>query len=142
MPLNLDNIKTLVEWLGPEGAKVGLDYGHVRTAELKAMAEASGVKIRARASRSALAEQLVMFADQRLDKSLDEMLAMSSDALLEYFERTRPSRAELLRTLGQLDFHPEGESQRSLYKYAARQISETGIFQRVARPNSQRGDPR
>jgi hypothetical protein len=73
-------------------------------------------------------------ADQKIDKTLEEMLAMSSEALLDYFDRTRPSRTEMLRLLEKLDFHPGSEAQKGLYKYAARQISETGMFQRVARP--------
>ncbi len=105
------------------------------------MAEAQGMKIPARTKRSDVVEQLMFFADQKIDKTLDEMLAMSSDELLSYFDRTRPSRTELLRLLEKLDFHPGSEAQKSLYKYAARQISETGMFKRVARPNA-RADER
>ena len=78
----------------------------------------------------------MLLADQRIDKTPDEMLLMSADDLMEYFETKRPSRTELLRLLEKLDFHPRSEAQKSLYKYAARQISETGLFQRVARSNT------
>ena len=97
------------------------------------MAEVQGIRIPGRARRAEVVDQLMFLADQKIDKTLDEMLAMSSDALLVYFDRARPSRTELLRVLEKLDFHPGSEAQKSLYKYAARQIAETGMFQRVAR---------
>jgi hypothetical protein len=136
MPLSVEEIKTLIQWLGYDGAKAGLEFSHMSVAELRDMAEAQGVRIRAKARRTDIVEQLMLFADQRIDKTLDEMLAMSSDGLLEYFDRMHPSRHEMLRLLEKLDFHPGSEAQKSLYKYAARQISETGMFQRVARPNA------
>jgi hypothetical protein len=140
MPLSFDEIKTLIEWLGYDGAKAGLEFSNMSAAELKDMAEAQGARIRARARRADIVEQLMLFADQKIDKTLDEMLAMSSDQLLDYFDRARPSRHELLRLLEKLDFHPGSEAQKSLYKYAARQISETGMFQRVARRNTSAGE--
>jgi len=142
MPLSFDEIKTLIQWLGFDGARAGLEFSHMSVGELRDMAEAQGIRIRARAKKSDIVDQLMLFADQKIDKSLDEMLAMSSDGLLEYFDRTRPSRHELLRLLEKLDFHPGGEAQKSLYKYAARQISETGIFQRVARQNTSSNGPK
>jgi hypothetical protein len=140
MPLSVEEIKTLIQWLGYDGARAGLEFSHMSVAELRDMAEAQGVRIRAKARRTDIVEQLMLFADQKIDKTLDEMLAMSSDGLLEYFDRTRPSRHEMLRLLEKLDFHPGSEAQKSLYKYAARQISETGMFQRVARPNASTGE--
>jgi hypothetical protein len=100
------------------------------------MAEAQGMRIPGRARRAEVIDQLMFFADQKIDKTIDDMLAMSSDELLAYFDRTRPSRTEMLRLLEKLDFHPGSEAQKSLYKYAARQISETGMFQRVAKPKA------
>jgi hypothetical protein len=138
MPLTVDNVKTLIQWLGSDGARAGLEYSHYSVAELRNMAEAQGVRIPTKARRSEIVDQLMFFADQKIDKTIDELLAMSSDELLAYFDRTRPSRKELLRLLEKLDFHPGSEAQRSLYKYAARQISETGMFQRVARPTGPR----
>jgi hypothetical protein len=134
MPLSFDDIKVLIQWLGSDGARAGLEFSHMTVGELRNMAEAQGIRIPNKARRADVVDQLMLFADQKIDKSLDEMLAMSSEELLEYFDRTRPSRSELLRLLEKLDFHPGSEAQKSLYKYAARQISETGMFKRVARP--------
>lgn len=139
MPLSFDDIKTLIQWLGSDGTRAGLEFSHLSVAELRNMAEVQGVRLPARAKRSDVVDQLMFLADQKIDKTLEEMLSMTSDGLLTYFDRTRPSRTELLRLLEKLDFHPGSEAQKSLYKYAARQISETGMFKRVARPNA-RGD--
>lgn len=133
MSLTAEDIKTLIQWLGSEGARAGLEYSNYSVTDFRNMAENQGVRIPARTKRTDVVDQLMFFADQKIDKTLDEMLAMTSDDLLSYFERTRPSRTELLRFLEKLDFHPGGEAQKSLYKYAARQISETGMFKRVAR---------
>jgi hypothetical protein len=136
MSLTTDDIKTLIQWLGSEGARAGLEYSHYSIPELRNMAEAQGMRVPAKARRAEVVDQLMFFADQKIDKTIDDMLAMSSDDLLAYFDRTRPSRTEMLRLLEKLDFHPGSEAQKSLYKYAARQISETGMFQRVAKPKS------
>lgn len=133
MPLSFDDIKTLIRWLGSEGARAGLEFSHLSVAELRNMAEVQGIRIPSKVKRADIVDQLMLFADQKIEKSLDEMLAMSPDTLLAYFDHVRPSRTELLRILEKLDFHPGSEAQKSLYKYAARQISETGMFQRVAR---------
>ncbi len=134
MSLSTEEIKTLIQWLGSDGARAGLDFSHFSVAELRNMAEAQGVPIPARSKRADVIDQLMLLADQKIDKTIDDMLAMTSEALLAYFDRTRPSRTEMLRLLEKLDFHPGSEAQKGLYKYAARQISETGMFQRVARP--------
>lgn len=125
----------LVEWLGPEGARAGLEAGSPNVGELREVAEAKGVHLPAKAKRSVIVGHLVRIADQRINKTMDEMLAMTTDELLQYFDRARPSKLELMGILEKLDFHPGSEAQKSLYRYAARQISETGMFQRVAKPN-------
>ncbi|MGA8383225.1 MAG: hypothetical protein WB710_19050 [Stellaceae bacterium] len=135
MSLSFDDIKILIQWLGHDGARAGLEFSHLNVTELRNMAEAQGIRIPTKTRRADVVDHLMFLADQKIDKTLDEMLAMSSEGLLDYFDRTRPSRSELLRLLEKLDFHPGSEAQKSLYKYAARQISETGMFQRVARPS-------
>lgn len=132
MPLKFENIKMLIEWLGLDGARLGLQNSNLSVSELKQLLEAQRGNVPARAKRSDIIESLLLIADRRIDKPLEEMFSMSFIELLEYFDRVRPSRTELLGFLENMDFHPGSESQKSLYKYAARQISETGLFKRVA----------
>jgi hypothetical protein len=132
MPLSRDQILTLIEWLGEDGARGGLDRSHYTVKELRTLANELGAIVPTKPARKDIVSAIVAKVDQRIDKPVQELLTMSSGDLLEYFERVRPNKAELLAILGDLDFHPGSEAQKSLYKYAARQISETGMFQRVA----------
>lgn len=132
MPLSPDEIRKLIEWLGEEGAKAGLDQSFHTVKELRSLAADLQVSISAKMARKAIVDAIIQKVDQRIDKPMNELLSMSSEDLLSYFENVRPSKAELLTILGELDYHPGSEAQKSLYKYAARQIAETGMFQRVA----------
>ncbi len=132
MPLSRDEIRKLIEWLGEDGARGGLERSNLSVKELRDLATELNATVPSKAARKDIVAGIIMKVDQRIDKSSDDMLTMSSNELLEYFESVRPSKAELLGILGLLDFHPGSEAQRGLYKYAARQISETGMFQRVA----------
>lgn len=68
-----------------------------------------------------------------MDKKLEDLLSMNESDLLSYFKKTKPSYAELTAVLGELEFRPDSEAKKNLYRYAARQISQTGMFQRVAK---------
>lgn len=132
MPLSREQIRTMIEWLGEEGAKAGLERSRYTVKELRMIAGELNANAPTKAARKDIVSAIISKVDQRIDKSVQELLTMSSGDLLLYFEQVRPNKAELLTILGDLDFHPGSEAQKSLYKYAARQIAETGMFQRVA----------
>lgn len=129
------DLRNLIDWLGEVGASVGLERGHLTNNELRELAESMNIKVSAKISRKELVGLVVSKGSQRIDRSIQELLAMGAGDLLEYFERVHPSKAELLSILNDLDFRPGSEAQKGLYKYAARQIAETGMFQRVATNN-------
>ena len=110
-----------------------LEHGNLTNTELLMLAEEVGCHLPSKTRRKEIVSEIVHTSTARVDRPLDSLLAMRWDELLEYFERVRPSRIELMRILADLDFHPGSEAQKSLYKYAARQIAETGMFQRVAK---------
>lgn len=130
--MTMENIKLLVEWLGEDGAQAGLDRSVLTVAELRNLLKEMGKEVPSKARRKDIISEIIFGATKRIDAPIEELLAMNADMLLSYFEEKRPSRTELLKLLGELDFHPGSEAQKSLYKYAARQIAETGMFQRVA----------
>lgn len=132
MPIRPDELRMLIDLLGEAGASAGLEKGAVTVSDLRELADGLALKLPAKANRRDLVLAIVTKASQRIDRSVQELLAMSGPDLIEYFETVRPSKAELLAILGELDFHPGSEAQKGLYKYAARQIAETGMFQRVA----------
>lgn len=136
MPMTIEDVRTLADWLGEDGASAGLERSHLTVSELRELLEQMGKKLPSKVRRKDLVNEIVYGATKRVDRPVDELMQMGTEELLQYFELKRPSRTELLGILGELDFHPGSEAQKSLYKYAARQISETGMFQRVARKPS------
>lgn len=139
MPLAPDDVRTLVMWIGEEGARLGLEKSDMSAPELHAIALAVGAKVPAKARRKDIALEIVFAATRRIDRTIEELMELNPDDLLKYFEQNRPSKKELLAVLGEIDFHPNSEAQKSLYRYAARQIAETGMFQRVARGGATAG---
>lgn len=140
MPLTVDDLKTLVEWLGSDGALAGLDKSDLTIAELRFLLEEQGKTLPTKASRKELVTEVLQSAANCIKKPLDELLALTGEEILKYFESVRPSQNELLALLRQLGFRPGSDAKKSLYKYAARQLSETGMFQRVAHSNQERTD--
>ena len=132
MSLIPENIRTMIDWLGEIGASAGLERSHMNVEELRQLGEKMGIVAPSKITRKELISLIMTKASQRIDRSVSELLKMDSNELMNYFERVRPNKAELLSVLNELDFHPGSEAQKSLYKYAARQIAETGMFQRVA----------
>jgi hypothetical protein len=132
MSVSSDQIRTLVDWLGEKGARAGLEQSHLSNDQLREALIQAGGKPAAKRTRKDLASEVVSRVNQKIDKPVDELLSMDSDTLLAYFEDRRPSKEELLRLLSGLDFHPGSKAQEQLYRYAATQLAETGMFGRVA----------
>ncbi|MGZ9086372.1 MAG: hypothetical protein ACXW3R_12725, partial [Rhodoplanes sp.] len=56
----------------------------------------------------------------------------------EYFKQVKPSRTEILSLLSELGVSVSSEASRNLYSFAAREISDLGMYQRVARGSQRR----
>jgi hypothetical protein len=127
------NVRELVRWLGPQGAKAGLVQSKLLTVDVLALlAKSMGLSPSKSASRQQLAEEIVKLANRRIEKSLDELFSLSKEELLEYFLRVEPTSEELLDLLRSLDLNPKKEAHRGLMELAARELSETGRFKRIA----------
>ena len=137
MPPEVD-IRQLLRWLGSEGARAGLAQSKTMTVDaLRKVAQSLGVKLAEKATRNAIVDELIRFANRRIDKPIDELFTMDHDQLVRYFESVDVEPPELLDILRQLDLSPRKESRRGLIELAAREISETGRFQRIAGKGSQ-----
>lgn len=68
-----------------------------------------------------------------VEKQLSELLSMSGSDIMVYFTENNLSKNQVNNILNDLGFPPKNMSTKSLYKYAARQISETGLFQRISK---------
>ncbi|MBY0506478.1 MAG: hypothetical protein K2X03_21345 [Bryobacteraceae bacterium] len=125
--------RVLVRWLGPQGAKAGLTQSKAVTVEiLTELASSMGITLAKSASRQQLAEEIVKVAGRRIDKSIDELYAMSEKDLLEYFGRVEPTSEEILDVLRSLDLTPRKAGHQGLVEIAARELSETGRFKRIS----------
>lgn len=125
--------RQLVRWLGIDGARAGLLQSKRMTIEsLRKMAGALKLELPEKATRQQVIDELVKVASRRIDKSIDELFSMEQEALLEYFERIEVEPAELLDILKELNLTPRREGRRSVLEFAARELSETGRFMRIA----------
>lgn len=133
MPLRPEDIGTLVQWLGADGALAGLENSTLSNAELRLLLGPSKQIFPSKVSREQLIIELIFGNAKRIDKPLDELLSLNEEKLLEYLKKAKPSYSELTAVLAELNFKPDSEAKKNLYRYAARQISQTGMFQRVAK---------
>lgn len=125
--------RQLVRWLGVEGARAGLMQSKRLTIDvLRTMAESLEINLPEKTNRQQWIDEIVKVASRRIDKSIQELFEMDEHSLLAYFERLDVESAEILDVLKELDVHPRREGRRSLLEFAARQLSETGRFMRIA----------
>src|SRR5579863_3161322 len=101
------DVRQLVRSLGLQGAKAGLLQSKVATTEvLTGLAKSMGLSPTKSASRQQIVDDIVRFANRRIDKPVDELYLMSRDELIGYFERVEPTSEELLDLLRCLDLNP------------------------------------
>ncbi len=139
------DVRLLVRWLGVEGARAGLSQSKRITIDaLRKMAEALNLNLPEKITRQQLIDELVKVGSRRIDKSIDELFSMEHGALLDYFEHIEVEPAELLDLLKELDLTPRRrEGRRSLLEFAARELSETGRFMRIAgKSENSKGSPK
>ena len=127
------SIETLVEWLGPKGAVTGLEGSDITVSELCELATRCGRSVDEKSKRSDIILDLVNGDSVRIDKSIDELLALSSRDLGNYFRSRMVSNTELLKLLLEFDLRPAPRDRINLVEFAAREISDAGMYRRVAR---------
>lgn len=127
------NIKKLIEWLGPDGAIAGLERSNITVAELHEMAVYHRLSVEKRTKRRDIIVDLVNRNSTRIDKTIEELLTMNCDDLSNYLRRREVSRTEILNLLAQFDIRPTSADKSNLIDFMAREISDLGIYQRVAR---------
>lgn len=127
------DVARLVDWLGPEGAMAGLEKSKLTNAELMVLARECGQTLEKKAPRRQIAIEIAMSQVQRIDKPVEYMLSMSVDELQRYFSEAMVSEKELRSLLMEMGIAPTGRIKGKLLDYAAREIHELGVFQRVAK---------
>ena len=133
MSMKKINIEKLIEWLGHDGAIAGLEGSNITVSELYDMAIHYGLTVEKKMRRSDIIVDLVNCNSIRIDKTKKELLAMNRDDLRDYFQTRKVSRTELLTLLLEFDIRPAYGDKLNLLDFAAREISDVGMYQRVAR---------
>lgn len=126
------NLEKLIEWLGVEGAIAGLDGSDLTAAELVELAPDSKFPGHSKLKRRDLIRTLVERKRRDLTKSPEELMRMDSDALKTYFLSIKASKKEILDLLESLDIRPGSVARNNLTEFAAREISDIGMYRRVA----------
>jgi hypothetical protein len=125
--------RRLVEWLGPEGARSGLRDSHLPLRNLIDLAKARGLPLPPKPTRDEVANELAYENLSKIDKTVDQLMEMPPRDLLEYLEKMKPTVHEILGILQQLGIRAGSEDRKHLVRFAAREISDTGMYQRISR---------
>jgi hypothetical protein len=133
------DVKALTRWLGVEGARAGIEACRALTIDvLRSVAERAGYSMSNKsATRSQVIDELLRFANRRIDKPLASLVKMSEEEIVDYLEKVNPGREELLELLREIKVSPAREGQKSLIRFAARELSETGRFIAIASAGTQ-----
>lgn len=127
----MNKLEELVIWLGPDGAIAGIEASDLtiqEISELEPQLNPSG-----KPKRGELIRTLVAAVRERLTKSPEELMSMNVEDLKDYLHSIKASREEILALLLKLDIRPGSSAKQSLVDFAAREISEIGMYRRVAR---------
>ena len=126
------DLEKLIEWLGVEGAIAGMDGSDLTTAELGELMPEAKIPGHSKMKRRDLIRALVERKRLDLTKKPEELMEMDADALKTYFLSVKASRKEILDLLESLDIRPGSVVRNNLTEFAAREISDIGMYRRVA----------
>lgn len=126
------DLEKLIEWLGVEGAISGLDGSDLTAAELGELIPESKLPGHSKMKRRDLIRALVERKRLDLTKKPEELMEMDADALKTYFLSIKASKKEILDLLESLDIRPGSVARNNLTEFAAREISDIGMYRRVA----------
>jgi len=127
------NLEHLIDWLGTNGAIAGLIRSDLTVLEI--IEQTSSVKPPgfSKMKREEIAEWIVLTKRKELTKTPEELMQMDSDSLKEYFFKFKFSREEILELLAKLDIRPGSIARKNLNDFAAQEISDIGMYSRVAK---------
>ena len=110
-----------------------LDKGHHTNAELMMLARENGVIVESKTPRRQIAIEIVMTRLKRVDKNIEQLSEMSKDELVRYFTDRMVSKAEMMSLLVSLELAPRGKIRGKFVEFAASEISDLGMYERVAK---------
>jgi hypothetical protein len=141
MPVTLD-LETLIDWLGPAGAKAGLLESPISLKELIDLAKKRKLPLSPKPTREEVSNELVFANVKKIELSAERFLSMDQAEIVKYLKQVKPSRSEVIGMLESLGVHVGSEASKSLYAFVAREVSDMGMYQRVARGKNTPSDPK
>jgi hypothetical protein len=127
-----NRLEELVRWLGPEGAEAGLLHSDLTIAEIAEL-DPDGLPSKSgKLKRGEMISAVVAAARARMSKSPEELMSMDADSLRTYFIDIKATHAEILNLLQKMDIRPGSAAKKNLAEFAAREISDIGMYRRVA----------
>ena len=133
------DLNQLVNWLGPDGAIAGLEKSDLTISELKELGVTRKIPDASKLRRSDLIRELVKDVGGRITLSPDELMQMDAASMQDYFQKVKASRSEIIELLLSLDIRPGNAARRNLFEFAAQEISDIGMYKRIAK-SGQRKD--
>jgi hypothetical protein len=127
---DLDN---LIEWLGPDGVKAGLLASELSLKDLVDLARQRKLPLSPKPTREEVSNELAFATVKKIEPSVEKLLTMDQVEIANYLKKTKPSRSEVIGILIGLGIQVGSEANKSLYAFAAREVSDMGMYQRVAR---------
>ncbi len=131
--MNAIDIEKLIEWLGPDGAIAGLEGSDLTVSDLYELASRYSTPVEKKMRRNDIINEIINGKFVRIDRTTEELLAMDYENLKKYLQDRKVSRTELLNLLSQFDIHPGSEAKKNLVDFVAREISDLGMYERVAK---------
>ena len=128
----MTSLEELIRFLGLEGARAGLEHSDLTVADLLKLDGAENITSVSKQKRSDIINFLIVNTRQKTTKSVAELMQLDAEALRHYFHEIKASRGEILDILLQLDIRPGSAAKKNLVDYAAQEISDIGMFRRVA----------
>jgi ABC-type enterochelin transport system ATPase subunit len=132
------DIETLLAWLGPNGAKQGLLHSDLDAVSLLAILGDGEVSLSSKPSREEIVHEIIFSRLPRVKLKNEALLRMTKDELIDFFKKTHPSRREIVELLNRLGLRVGSEAKRNLIVFAAGEISDMGVYERVSRKGSQK----
>lgn len=131
---NVEDISTLVDIVGRSGAIGALFCSDVvKINELRELANRLHLETTSRTPKKQLAERIVRQVDRRITKSLNELQDLSRDEIFGYLNGTDCDAEDLMDLLKDANLPVRTKmSRKDLMEFAAIQISELGIFERIS----------
>lgn len=125
-------LRDIVMFLGRDGAVAGLTASDFTIAELQDLF-GKELHVSSKIRRDELISKIVEQVRSEFLKSPDQMMAMDAAELQDYFILAKYTKSEILELLDQMDIRPGSASRRNLAEFAAREISDIGMYRRVAK---------